>query len=700
MSRMRASQFIRRGRSSVLLAAIVVVLSSGLLTALVQRTSAQLKGPRPFERQVTRIVKTLLEQYHLSRRNLDDEISGRGFDTFLKQLDPNKLYFYQHDVDQFSVHREAIDDAIRAADVRLAYAIFALFLERLDQRVELAQRLLESELDFTKDEEIIADRDLMVYAKDEAEAHERWRKRIKYELLDRKAEKLEFEEAKEKIRKKYVNIAKRWRLTDNDELLEMFLTAFLTAYDPHSTYMSASTQENFEIAMKLELDGIGASLRFADGYTVVHKIIPGGAADKDGRLKPEDRIVEVGQGDAGELEDVVEMKLGDVVHLIRGKRGTVVRLGVTSASDTDTKVYNITRARIQLKDSEARSQIIESGQKADGSSYRIGVIDLPSFYMDMKAAKMGLRDFKSTHRDVTRLLQDFKRDGVDAVVINLRQNGGGSLTEAVKLTGLFIDQGPVVQVKGPDGRVQPYHDLDRGMMWDGPLIVMVSKFSASASEIFAGAIQDYRRGLVVGDQATHGKGTVQQLFDLATWVFKSPNNANAAKYKYGALKLTIQQFYRASGASTQNRGVLADVELPSLTSHLEIGESDLPFAMAFDQVNASPHLQNGMVDGNLVQQLAVRSKQRVQDSEDFRDVFEDIDRYHTQKDRKTVSLVEEAFLAERAELDSEKEEQDKLQDEVNDPNRPVFKRDFYNNEVLAVAVDYIELLNSRVAQTR
>jgi carboxyl-terminal processing protease len=314
------------------------------------------------------------------------------------------------------------------------------------------------------------------------------------------------------------------------------------------------------------------------------------------------------------------------------------------------------------------------------------VIQLPSFYMDMDGARLGLDDFKSTTRDVRRLLQEFKTENVDGVVVDLRWNGGGSLTEAVNMTGLFIDNGPVVQVKGPDGRTQPYKDPEAGLVWEGPLVVIINKFSASASEIFAGAIQDYRRGIVIGDHATHGKGTVQQLFDLDNKLLPIRNAP-----RMGALKLTIQQFYRPGGDSTQNRGVVSDVELPSLTTHLDVGESDLDYALKFSRVDALPHDMYHMVDGGIVDGLRQRSQQRVSESEYFNKANRQISRYEEQKDRPTVTLNKDKFLEERKELDSEKE-QEELFDDMTDPTRPVYEMDGYGEEALDVTVDYLNLL--------
>ena len=691
MNRIGAS-LTRHGRSRVLIAGALLALSVGLPTLLVQGTRAELNDPGAGERRVTLSVATLLQRLHLARRPLDDELSKRALTNYLDSLDPMKIYFLQSDVDEYMASADEIDDQIKQGDIRLGYQIYRRFLDRVDQRTAMVDQLLDMEHDFTIDEKMVTDRDTLKYPKNDAEARERWRKRVKYDLLLQKADEVAVEEAKEKLHRRYNSYAKRMHQTDDDELLEMYLTAMTTGYDPHTTYMSASTLENFEISMRLELDGIGASLQFEDGYTVVHKIIPGGAADTDGRLKAEDKIVSVGQDQEGEMVDVVDMKLNDVVQLIRGKRGTVVRLGVIPAGDAQQTTYNMTRARIELTDQQARAEVITNGEKADGTPFKLGVIDLPSFYMDMSGARSGREDYRSTTRDVTKILDNFKSQGVDGVVVDLRRNGGGSLTEAVNLTGLFIKSGPVVQVKGFDGQVEPYEDSDEEIAWEGPLVVMTSQFSASASEIFAGAIQDYRRGLIVGDKATHGKGTVQQLLDLGHQIFRIPNAP-----ELGALKITIQQFYRPSGDSTQNRGVLADIELPSLTTHLDVSESDLDYALAFDRVEEAPHENFGMVDANMVNILKTRSMQRRDLSEDFQKVAKNIQRYLAQKERKAVSLNEETFLAERAELNADKEEEKQLE-ELNDPNRPVVKRDYYFKETAAIARDYVDLLGkSRVA---
>jgi len=638
---------------------------------------------------------SLIKHEHLSKHVLDDEISERGLDSFLRTLDPMKMYFNQSDVDEFMQRKHELDDMLKKKDISFAYTVFNRFLGRIDERVKMIDGLLKDEFDFALDEELLTDRDLVKYPRDEKELRDRWRRRIKYDLLVLKGDEKEGKEAREKLQRRYQSFARRMHQADADELLEWYLTSITSSFDPHTTYMSPSTLENFRIQMRLNLEGIGAALQPIDGYTTVSKIIPGGAADEHGKLKAEDRIVSVGQGKSGEMVDVVDMKLSDVVQLIRGKAGTVVRLGVIPAGGSETKIYSITRAKIELKDSEARGEVIEEGKKADGSPVRIGVIDLPSFYMDMEAAGKGIENYKSTTVDVKRILEDFSEKKVDVVVLDLRRNGGGSLTEAIELTGLFIDSGIVVQVKNSDGDIQEYDDRDRGMSWSGPLVVVTSKFSASASEILAGAVQDYRRGLVVGDSSTHGKGTVQSLLELGKQLFRIPNPPNL-----GALKITMQQFYRPNGDSTQQRGVLADVTLPSLTDHMDVGEADLDYAIEFEKISAARYPRYNMVAPEIIQAVESRSKARISESEDFTKLVKNIERYKAQKEKKKVSLNEEEFFAERAELDAEKEEEKQLEEQIQ-PDDEVVKRDFYFNEVLAITSDYFRLLQTnRVAHAR
>ena len=679
--------------NSALLGLVVVggvavwMTQSQIPTAQAAKAPA-ITGPSAEDRRITIAVASLLRRGHLSGHALDDEMSKRCMTTFLKTLDPLKMYFYKSDIDAFMQKQDQLDDLIKKGDISFAYQTFNVLLERISERVKQIDELLAEKPDFTVQEDMIIDPEVAEYPVDAAEARERWRKRIKYDLLVQKADGKSEEEAKERLTRRYHSFAKRLEQTDHNELLEMYLTALTTGFDPHTSYMSPKTLENFEIAMRLQLDGIGAALQSLDGYIVVSKVIPGGAADKDGRLKPEDRIVGVSKAD-GEMVDVMDMKLPDVVDMIRGKQGTVVSLQVIPVGATAPVTYAITRAKIELTDSEARGEIVEQEGRPGGGNYKIGVINLPSFYMDMDGARMRRPDYKSTTRDVKKILDDFNAKGVDAVVMDLRNNGGGSLTEAISLTGLFIDEGPVVQVKGADGEVQHYDDLERGTAWNGPLLVLVNKLSASASEIFAGAIQDYGRGLIIGDTATHGKGSVQTLREVGQELFDGPNSP-----QLGALKITMQKFYRPSGDSTQNRGVISDIELPQLTSHLDIGESDLDYAMEFDKVAPSPFRKMNYSDSTMLNQLRDLSRRRIEQSADFKKMQDKIAKYEQQKKRKTVDLNEEKFLAERKELNAEKEEEKQYEEMQKD--HPVVVRDYYFNEALAIMADYLRIF--RVAQ--
>jgi carboxyl-terminal processing protease len=696
----RAIEHLSRNRRSYFVGLLIGSMFGGAVALVRDNRAAELKQPQAIDHVVAMTVTRRLIDEHLTRHPLDTEISERCFKGFLKTLDPMKLYLTRDDFNQFAAHKDELADKIKRGDVGFAYTVFQTLLKRIDERMQLVEQLLsESEAakyDFTTDDVFVTDPDKTVYAANSDEVREKWVKRIKYDLLTQQyVEKTPEKEIHDKLVHRYHSFAKRMHQIKNDELLEMYLTALTSSFDPHTSYMSASTLENFNILMKAELDGIGASLQYSqdDGNTIVNELIDGGAAQLDGRLKPKDRVIGVGQGEKGEIVDVVDMSLNDVVKLIRGQRGTIVRLKVLPLGAAEPKILNITRAKIELKNSEARGEILDEGKKPDGEPYKIGFIDLPGFYMDMTGARQGIPEFKSATRDVRKILDSFNQKHVDAVIIDLRRNGGGALNEAISLTGLFIDTGPVVQVKDSDGHVQHYDDLEAGVAWAGPLVVLQSKFSASASEIFAGAIQDYHRGLVVGDKSSHGKGTVQSMLDVGQSLFQVPSAQSL-----GALKITIQQFYRPDGDSTQRRGVVSDIELPSLTTHLPVGEADLDYALKFDHVDPVPFNALNMVDQDIVKQLTQLSTDRIGKSEDFQKAIKNIAHYEKQKDRKEVTLNKEKFIADRADSNAEKEEEDKY-DELNETKRPVVKKDYYINEVLAITADYLHLSKSKVATT-
>lgn len=663
---------------------------TGFLVLLVASTigAQQLSTTAANDQTTAKLVAEMVSKYHISQKPIDDQVSHKLLKRMLKELDPQKLYFLQSDIDEFSRYRDQLDDLIRSGNVDFGRQMFQLYVQRLDERIAVAHKLIDAPHDFTLDEQMQVDGDQIAWAADQRELNERWRKRVKYDLLSLKLEKTTPEESRKRLHKRYDTIKRTAHDTDDGEILEMYLSAMTHAFDPHSSYMSPQTVEDFNIIMSLKLEGIGAALRGEDGYTKVVQIVPGGAAEKDGRLKVDDRIIAVAQED-GDWVDIVEMKLSRVVRLIRGQGGTKVRLrAITSTGETIE--IALVRQKIELKSSEVKGEILDASKWLPGAKGRIGIINIPSFYRDFGAVQQGLDDFKSTARDVLKVLENFRAQGsVDAVVVDLRMNGGGALNEAIEVSGLFIDRGPVVQVKEQNGRIKSHDDTEPGVAYDGPVVVLCNRLSASASEIFAAAIKDYQRGIVIGDTTTHGKGTVQNVMQVSSQMFRLlQNNANR-----GALKLTINQFYRVNGDSTQNRGVESDVVLPSLLDHMDLGESFLENALAFDRVEPARHIVYDTVNPGIVTALREASRKRVAADSKFQQTQRDIERYLARKNRKTVSLNEDTLRKEReddkAADDVAKQEEEK---ENNPTEGPIFADNEYNKEVVNVTLDYVQLL--------
>lgn len=672
---------------------LVLAAFAGLIFASWRLTAEPTVGGQ--DRLVVSLVTTFLQQAHLTRPEIGDDISRRLFKQFLKDLDPTKLYFLSSDIEDFKKYETELDDQLRKGDLSFAYKVYERLVTRVGERFKLVEELINDSHDFTVNETLDTNYDKLDWAKSEAELKERWRRRIKFDLLMHRVgqKPLPETEAKQKVLSRYQSVLKRWKQLDNYELLELYLSALTASVDPHSSYMSPATLDDFSISMRLQLEGIGALLRSENGQTIVAEIIPGGAAAADGRLKTNDKIIGVAQGDS-KFIDVIDMKLRDVVKLIRGARGTKVELKVLPAEKHEPVVYNMTRQKIELKDQEARSEIIDMGKKADGKPYRIGVLDLPSFYSDMKSAR---GEAKSATEDVRKILNDFNTKGVDGVILDLRRNGGGALNEALALTGLFIDRGPVVQVKGFDGRVQVQNDPEKGVVYGGPLVVLVSKLSASASEILAGALQDYGRALVVGDSATHGKGTVQLVIDLGNQV--QPGNPP----KLGALKLTINQFYRVNGDSTQSRGVVPDLILPALTEHLGMAESELDHALAFDRIQPVQHEQLNMVPEEVKAALKAKSSERIKNSEDFTKLAKEMEDVKNRREKKQIPLNEKELKERFSKDDAEKAEQKLngfLPQEKSESENGVYKftRNFQNNEILQIMEDFLQ--GKKIAQSK
>ncbi|HEV8003877.1 MAG TPA: S41 family peptidase, partial [Planctomycetaceae bacterium] len=558
-------RFPARTRAGSTLIAVTLALAASTIFA------HEAAEPRPAESRTAILVSKLIEENHISHVRINEEVSNKLFKRYLELLDPRKLYFTQTDIDELGQDKSKLGDLMKHGNVDFAYNTFDLFLKRVTERKALADQLVDAKHDFGVDEGMVIDAEKLPWAKSEDEIKERWRKQIKYDLLSLKLEDTPDADAKTRVKKRYHLNLENWTQMDDGEKLELYLSALTHCLDPHSSYMSPQTRDEFRISMELRLEGIGAALGQEDGYTIVKRVVPGGAAEKDGRLKVGDKIIGVDSKGDGEIVPVVEMKLNKVVRMIRGPRGTKVRLQVKTAEHLDPKnpsknrksqvtIYAFTRRMVELTSQEVKGQILPA-DRLKGAQARVGILNIPSFYRDFNGASSGEDDFKSTARDVQKVLDRFKREGgIDLLVIDLRNNGGGALSEAIEVSGLFIESGPIVQVKTPGGEKDVHPDTNPSVAYAGPLVVLTNRLSASASEIFAGVIKDYRRGIIVGDNSTHGKGTVQNVMPVGQSGLSSLFNPEDR----GALKLTISQFYRVNGDSTQNLGVPSDVVLPSL----------------------------------------------------------------------------------------------------------------------------------------
>jgi carboxyl-terminal processing protease len=654
---------------------------------------AQAPAPQPEDQETARVVVDLLERGHMARPAINDEIAVKWCDNFIKDLDPSKYYFLKADVDEFKKDAKTLDDQIRDGNIDFARKVFDRYLERQDERFKTSMDLLKQKHDFTVDEYISDDPDKIDYPVSQAEANERLRKKVKFDLLFTKVvDDVDDAEAVRKWTIRYRDRNRQAHQVDTGELMEIYLSSLTKTFDPHTSYLGPKNLEDMlNQQLHLSLEGIGASLRSEDGYAVVTEIVPGMAADRDGRLQPEDKIIGIEKED-GEVVDLVEKKLNDVVRHIRGPRGTKVRLVVQPDGTKEKRIYEITREKIELKEQHAKSKTIES-KSSGGKELKIGVINLPAFYGDTVAILRGDRDAVSATGDCRRILNEFRANGVDAVVFDLRGNGGGLLEEAKTLSGLFIDTGPVVQVKEVFG-VKHLDDDDEGTAWDGPLIVLIDKFSASASEIFAGVIRDYGRGLIIGDTSTFGKGTVQQIVMINDHV-RRRGSRQTPPINRGALKLTIQQFYRANGESTQINGVPPHIHIPSMNDHRDFGEGKMDNAFKFDKVGGLPHDNYNRVPTDLVARLNERSADRRKADPKFQKLEDQINKYIDRKARHSISLNEAKFRSEYVPDDQEEraaeEKMKKERKKKKFAEREVWASDFYNDEVIHIVTDYLTL---------
>jgi len=666
--------------------------------------------PGPVDGRIAFVTASLLEQSHYSKQVFDHAMSSKFLDRYLEALDPQHLHFIQDDLVQFEHYRTNLGDLTITSrgisDVRPACEIFNRFMERLQQRVTFVDELLKTEkFKFDADERILISRKEQPYPKDINEAKQLWRERLRFEYLQEKLTKIEAkkqadsktaaqksegkaaeknlaakpksetEEIVETLAHNYHLHLRNFTDWNNDDVLQVYLDTLAHVYDPHSDYMGAAHLDSFAISMNLSLSGIGAELTSDNGYCTIRRLVEGGPAIKSKKIKEKDRILAVAQGDKPPV-DVVDMNLNKVVQMIRGPKGTEVRLTVAPAGATASAstIVTLIRDEIKLEDQAAKAKVIEL-PNGRGENMRLGVIDLPSFYAQFdfggpKSHSDEAAGGKSTSADVERLLKKLKAENVKGVILDLRRNGGGSLEEAVKLTGLFIKQGPVVQVRNWEGKVESENDNNPAVAYDGPLIVLTSRFSASASEILAGALQDYGRALIVGDSSTHGKGTVQSVNQLKGYM-QLPSSM--LTNDPGALKLTIKKFYRASGASTQLKGVTPDIVLPSVVNESkDFGEAALDNPMPWDTIPSAKYDRVNLVEPYLPELLS-RSKQRIATDQEFAYVREDIDLFKKQQADKTISLNERQRLKEEEERVARQKARDKERLARKEPQEKVYE---------------------------
>ena len=627
-------------------------------------------------------VKQMINYYlrmHFSIHEFTPEISSRTLDNFVRYWDPGKVYFLEEDVTQFkSKFEKTLPSMIAKADCSAVDLIFAQYSKRFEERQAQITKLIDIRHDFKLDEHLTIDRKTLPYAKNASEINERWRKRIKFQHLNLMGSVDKDQTIREKLHKRYNLAAKRQKDLSTEDVYGIFMDAFSTSLDPHTDYFSPTQLEEFRINTRLSLEGIGALLRSEDGVTSIQSLVPGGAAHKAGLLKIDDKIVAVSQG-TGTPVDVIDMDLKDVVKLIRGPGGTEVRL--TVRRESKELIIPIIREKIQLKDRAAKSKTyqIQVEHAKTPASYKVGVIDLPSFYMDFEGRQVNKDNFRSSSRDMAKEIEALKKEKIDCLIVDLRSNGGGSLDEAINVAGLFGGSAPVVQIKGSS--TKPYVSrFDGKSVYDGLLILLIDRQSASASEILAGAIKDYGRGILVGDSHTFGKGTVQNLNDLDP--------------KLGAIKITISKFYRPSGSSTQLRGVDADIVLPSLFDHYEIGEKHYDFALPWEKVDPVKSPQFGMVKEYL-SPLKLASMSRLKHDKKFQEINEAIDKYVKGKeDRMKVSLKEPDKKEKEKEEKEKKEREEKEKTMQKDDYGNYITSlddDIYLQEALRISADYIRL---------
>lgn len=636
------------------------MLQSACASTSNDSTGAKTFAPTEQQKVTYQTAMQFVAAYHYSKPRLDDAFSEKALDNYIKNLDPSHVYFLKDDIQKFDRYRHKLDNDILDGDVDPAFEIFNVYHQRLVDRIEYSLTLLKAPFDFTQNDSFETDREHAAWCKNFQELDKLWQQKVKFECMQAKGGKKDSTNAYlETVRKRYENLLKFANKTKGDDVFQLYMNSILETTDPHTDYFSPRTAEDFNQSMSLSLEGIGAQLQTEGEYTKIREIIKGGPADKSKKLFAGDKIIGVAQGKDSPVVNVVDWRIDDVVSLIRGKKGTQVRLQIIPASEQNTtKLIDLVRDKIVLEDQSAKSSVKEITR--NGKKLKIGVVSIPAFYADFAAMQRRDPNYKSTTRDVRKLISELQKQKIDGLIIDLRNNGGGSLQEAIELTGLFIKKGPVVQVKSTDGSIDIKNDDDPELFYNGPLAVMVNRFSASASEIFAAAIQDYNRGIIVGER-TFGKGTVQNVVDLNEFIQYNGK-------KLGQVKLTIAKFYRVNGGSTQHKGVVPDIVIPGLYDHEEFGEDASPYALPWDQVNAAPIEETGRVSG-IRNTLLAKHDERMKNSPEYKYLMEDIAHMNQLDAEKYVTLNEAKF---KEELDKD-EAQKKAREEERKKDRKDMK---------------------------
>ncbi len=629
------------------LSALILVLFTSYTACASDSTKVEIKAlnPEPQHQMVYGTVMQLIESFHYQKPKIDDVFSSKGLDNYLKHIDPNRVYFFQSDISNFEKYRYQLDESILNGDLKAAYEIFNIYQERLKDRIEFAKKFLSDSLnfDFTKQDSFQIKREDAPYANSIEELNKLWELKLKYECISMKSNGKSFADYGETIKKRYINLERFAAKTKSEDVFQLYVNSLADLADPHTNYFSPKASADFATQMSLSLEGIGATLQSDFEYTKIVSVTKGSPAERSKKVHPGDKIIGVAQGDSP-IVNIVDWRLDDVVSLIRGKKGTTVRLEIIPASEPNkTKIVSIIRDKIIIEEQSAKSSI--KTIKRNGKNHKFGVITIPSFYIDFAAARKNDPNYKSTTRDVKKLITELKKQKVEGLIIDLRNNGGGSLQEAVELTGLFIKTGPVVQVKDGAGVIKNEDDNNPEVYYDGPLVVLVNRFSASASEILSAAIQDYGRGVVIGEK-TFGKGTVQNMVALNEFIRMNDK-------PMGDLKLTIAKFYRVTGSSTQHRGVIPDIEFPSIYAAKQFGEDASEFALPWDQIDATHYEAVNRV-GNKMQLIKTKHDERMKDNHEYGFLLQDIDFFKAIDKKKFQNLNIEVYKSENDKIDADK----------------------------------------------